>query len=488
MNLRIGFLFCCFCSSILSWGQQDTSLTASEREELKQLFQSKQIMMASLGMYQSSPAFLQKANRAGQYNSFWFQDSYFLLGYGQSKTLTPSSYTSNRTDTLAINDFSIGLQFAFNKASIGHRLWDIKGALLTPSLGVCYNRLTINNEHISGIKLIPALSLQLPYMAIDARINVDLRGGNMPQVNKTAIYPEIGIRLDGLYNILDPFEVTNGHYEGTRQWKTVDISTHYERDENSKDLYEVTVKTTTYHTENYNFDAYARDIGPFVAIGPRYTYNNLEYAGNTRMLGLGYFARMPKFGVDFYADLGKLGFASQYTKKETLNQPKPDDNEIDKKDAKFSGTYDAKRIGGKVSLDLVELIMNAAYRSNGTGGNVATKFSRVMCGIGGGYAFLSNPTYARSYAPLMLDSLSNANYTLLTTAVNDARFGENTTYFSYFISFEVGVVELSLEAYRYKYAPLANVRTVSLSYMLPYNRLAKRYKNLRRINAAMRNN
>lgn len=487
MNRRIGLFICCLLSSIFARSQQDTTLTESERQELSKLFNSKQIMMASLGMYQSAPAFLQKDYRAGQYNSFWFHDSYFLLGYGQSKTIGQSAYFQNKQDTLAVNDFSIGLQFAFNKASIGHRLWDIKGAMLTPYLGVCYNSLRINDERARGIKLIPAISLQLPYFALDARINMDFRGGNLQQVNKTAIYPEIGLRIDGLYNILDPFDVTNGHYEGTRNWQTVTFSTTYEQDQVSKSWYEVTVKTTTYYTEEYNFEAYARNVGPFVAIGPRYTYNNLDYAGNTRLLGLGYFARMPKFGVDFYADMGKLGFASQYTKKETLGQPKPDDNEIDKNDSKFSGTYDATRIGGKASIDLIELIMSAAYRSGSSTGNVATKFSRVMVGLGGGYAFLKNPTYARSYAPQLLDSLYNSNYTLLTTAINDARFGENTTYFSYFISFEVGVIELSLEAYRYKYAPLANVRTVSLSYMLPYNRLAKRYKNLKRINAVMRN-
>jgi hypothetical protein len=469
---------------LFAFAQQDSTMSESDKQELRNLFKSKQIMMASLGYYKSRPSFLQENLGAGDYESFWYHDSYFLLGFGQGKYLRPSEYVINKADTFAFNDFSIGLNFNIPKWNIGRRLWDISGVMLVPQIGVCYNVLSAENESIKGLKVLPSLSLQLPYGAIDFRLNMDLRGGNHDFAKGLSFYPEIGIRIDGLYNIFDPEWTSNGHYEGTRTWKTVEIRTTYERDEITRELYEVTIRTETHHVENYNFDAYARNIGPFVAIGPRLTFSNHDFAGNTRMYGLGISGRMPMYGIDFFADYGKMGFASSFEKPEVIGEPKPKDNKINKEDYLFAGTYESGRIGGRIGFDLVESLMRLFY-SAPSGSASATKFTRIQGGIGGGYALVNKPQYDRSYAPQYLDSLTTSDYTRLTTSVNDARFGENTTFFTYFISLEVGAVAVSWENYRYKYAPLANVRTMTVSYMLPYNRLIKRYKNLRLMKKVM---
>lgn len=484
LTKRLGTWLLMFMTVVLAHSQQDSSISVADKQELQNLFRSKQVMMASLGYFKAKPSFLNNTVQADDYQSFWYHDSYLLFGFGQGKYQRPSEYVLNQPDTFAFNDFSLGFNFNIPKWNVGRRLWDISGVMLAPQIGICYNVLNIGDENVKGLKVLPSLSLQLPYGSVDLRVNMDVKGGDHALAKGFSVYPEVGIRIDGLYNIFDPEWVTNGHYEGTRSWKTVDVQTTYERDELSRELYEVTIRTETQHVEHYNFDAYARNIGPFVAIGPRFTFNNLDYAGNTRMFGLGISGRMPMYGLDFFADYGKLGYASSYELPEVIGSPKPDGNKINKKDYLFAGTYDAMRIGGRVGFDVIEGLMRFFYRSP-DGGASATKFTRLIGGLGGGYATVESPDYYRSYAPYYLDSLSNADYTRLTSATNDARFGENTTFFTYFISFEVGAVSVSWENYRYKYAPLANVRTMTVSYMLPYNRLIKRYRNLRLMKKAM---
>ncbi|MBS1653158.1 MAG: hypothetical protein JSU07_14220 [Bacteroidetes bacterium] len=466
--------------SISSLAQSNENI--SSKEEAKKQLRSKQIMMASLGIFQGPAGFLTN-NAASQYRSYWYHDSYFILGVGQGKALQKSAYYSNSFDTISYSDFSIGANFNFKKLNIGRRLWDINGAMLTPLLGVAANNLTYNSNSYWGLKIIPAISFQLPYLALEARLNIDYRPNATGNLKTTSFYPEIGIRLDGLYNVFDPELVLNGHYEGSEIRKTESYYTMYEKDPyDSRNTVEVRVHETKYWQENYNFDAYARNVGPFVAIGPRFTFNNLAYCGASRMYGIGYYARMPMFGADAFADYGKLGFASSFKTTQSISNAAPGvaESDLNKKDFKFTGTYSATRLGLRVGIDLIEALMKAKYRYHSSdAGTNATKFTRLQVGFGGGYTFINNTTFDKSYATHYKDSLISSNYQYLNSAYNDARYSENTSFITWFASLEVGAVQLSWEWYRYKYAPLANCHTFTLAYMLPYNRLAKKYKALR---------
>lgn len=454
------------------------------KAQLTALFHSKQIMQSSMGLFIAKPSFLETSFRTGNYKSIWYHDSYFTMGFGTGNFKGFSRPGSEGNDALSFNDFSIGATIPLHKLNKGRRLWDISGILFSPQVSIVYNRLQFNNEGFNGIKLIPAVSLQFPYGAIDARLNVDVRGskGN-PAIRGFAIYPEIGLRLDGLFQVFDPEWVNNGHYEGTKHVRGKDTKTtsYLERNlDGSSTLYEVTVTTEYIRTENYNFDAMVRNVGPFVGLGPRLTIGSHLYSGKTWMAGMGYHMRMPMFGADFMADAGKLGFASSYLKNETVSEPKPSGNKINKSDSRFTGTYNAGRIGGRGSVDLWEWLTRLWYRGHSDDAGLnATKFTRLMGGIGGGYAFLSQPTFEYDKARPYYDSLYQNDYTILTTGYNSALYGESTPYFTWFVSFEVGAVQVSMEWFRYKYAPLANVQSVSIGYMLPYKRLIKRYRNLK---------
>ncbi len=489
-KLIIVFVSYCFGLSVLIGQTQnnDSIKRLSEKsvlkDELNKLINSKHLMKASLGVFQSKPSFINKAIAAGPYRSYWYHDGYFILGVGTGNFLKQSDFSPQFKDTVAFNDLNIGANFAFKKLSVGRRLWDIKGILLSPQIGATYNRLYFDGKAYSGIKIIPSASLQFPYFAIDARLNVDIRGTKSnPNLKGFAVYPEIGFRLDGLYNIFDPTWVQNGHYEGTKTWNEVSYRTESSVERNldgSMTIYETTIKTTTTKTENYNFDDMARNVGPFLAVGPRVCFNNQVYSGKTFMAGIGYHARMPMFGADFTVDFGKLGFASSYQNKETISNPKPSKNKINKNDIRFTGTYNATRIGGRGSVDLIDVLTKLYYRGHSEdAGKKATKFTRIIGGVGGGYAIVSKPHFDRSYANQYFDSLYTADYTALTTPYNAAKYGENTPFFTWFVCLEVGAVQCSVEWYRYKYAPLANVQTITIGYMLPYKRIIKRFRTLK---------
>lgn len=462
------------------------TVDTEQKERLKALLHSKQIMQSSMGLFTARPLFLNTPFRTGNYKSIWYNDSYFTMGFGMGSFKGFSRPGSEGNDALPFNDFSIGANIPLHKLSKGRRLWDISGVLFSPQIGIVYNRLQLNSEGFNGIKLIPTASLQFPYGSIDARLNIDVRGskGN-PAIKGFAVYPEIGLRLDGLFQVFDPDWVNNGHYEGTKYIRGKDTKTtsYLERHlDGSSTLYEVTVTTDYIRAENYNFDAMVRNVGPFVGLGPRLTMGSHLYSGKTFMAGIGYHMRMPMFGADFMADAGKLGFASSYLKNETVSDPKPSGNKLNKKDSRFTGTYTAGRIGGRGSVDLWEWLTRLWYKDHSDDAGLnATKFTRLMGGIGGGYAFLSQPSFEYDKARPYYDSLYQKDYTILTSGYNSALYGESTPYFTWFVSFEVGAVQVSMEWFRYKYAPLANVQTISVGYMLPYKRLIKRYRNLKSI-------
>jgi hypothetical protein len=185
------------------------------------------------------------------------------------------------------------------------------------------------------------------------------------------------------------------------------------------------------------------------------------------------------------ADAGKLGFASSYNKVQTIDNPIPKEHKINKKDYRFTGTYNASKVTARVGIDAVELFTNLYY-GKPTGGVTATKFTRLNFGVGFGFLQVGKPTYDRSYALSYKDSVYLNNYTILSTSRNDAKFADNSIFFTYFISFETGSVMMSLEGYRYKFAGLSNAPTFSVAYLLPYNRLIKKYKALHAIKKYLR--
>lgn len=466
---------CYLCSNNLLFSQSDSTRSDSLiKLQYKKALQSKDLIMGSLSYSWYKPGFILSDNRLDSWNAVTYQNQWLEIGYGFGNALQQNYQTK---DTIKGSELKIGLNIPFKKITFGKRLYDISGILIVPSINVHYSKVTLGNHYTSGgIKFGPQISLQLPYIGFDFKYNFDLKRKNINiPIKGFSMYPEFSIKVDGLYNLLDPVSVFTGHYKGERQWQTTDTRTNTYREGDF--IVTETTKITTTHHEKYDFDQYTKSVGPFVAIGPHYTFSNHEYSGNTSMIGLGYYLRAGYLSSDLLLDFGKIGFASKAKHAQTLTDPNPkrDDNTIDKKDFTLRGTYDSKRITARIGLELVELLTRAYYKKVSEG-SIATKFTRIQGGFGFGYATIENPRYDNPKGRTLADSIFNNDYTLLSTSRNHAAFGQNTPFTTWFISIEVGAVRLSFENYRYKNAFLANTSSVSIGYLLPYNRLIKKYK------------
>ncbi len=462
--------------------QNDSANNEAIKESYRKLLKSKELILGSLTWSVCKPAFLNTENQLGHWDNYSYQNQWIDLGYNTGKAL---ALNGNRKDTLAAQEFKLGLNIPIKKLMIGNRYQDLRGILLVPNIGFAYTSMTLGSDKVRGFKLAPMASLQFPFFGIDFKLNTDLR---FPKANTMikgfAIYPEIGIRVDGLYNLMNPQSVYTGHYRGTN----TNTSTRYEEKtyKDGSDWVTETYKITTTTVENYDFDNYAMDVGPFVAIGPRYTFKNVPYSGPTSLVGLGYYLRAGLFGTDLLVDHGHIGFASSAKTPQTIYSPDPKNNNgIYKKDYRFTGTYSTTRLTGRVGIELMDLLFRMRYKQSKEG-VTPTKFTRIMVGIGGGYATISQPHYNNSSSLARVDSIFNHDFTLLSTSRNHAKFASNTPFFTAFISIEVGAAQVSFEMYRYKNAYLANVGTVSLGYLLPYNRILKKYKSIRHMKQTIR--
>ncbi|MDQ3110871.1 MAG: hypothetical protein M3R17_13340 [Bacteroidota bacterium] len=199
--------------------------------------------------------------------------------------------------------------------------------------------------------------------------------------------------------------------------------------------YEGVTQSTSYHTEveehvtyteyttystttysPYSYDSYKRDVGPHISLGPRISYWNLKNAGSTFMKGIQQSGRAHGFGYDLIAENGGITTAEGYDLKAT-------------------------RVMGRLSFDF-----NVSKEG-------LTHFTRLMIGPSLGYCWFTQ---------------------------SDARVrSENSQFFGYFLSLEVGAVSFSFEKNYAFYNKFDNQRYFSVSYNIPFERVFERYKQLR---------
>jgi hypothetical protein len=483
-NRILSFMF------LLLVGKLFAQLPDSIKQALRQQFKAKELIQSGVTLSKITPQYIGDEIKVGSYTNIRYQDKFFEFNYTYGKIANVYGYYAKILDTINFRETALAIHIPLKKLMTGRRLWDINGILFVPSLSIGASKVSAGyNSSVYGLKISPEASLQFPYFALSARLNTDYKfnASKITGLKSFAFTPEIGVTFDGLYSVFDPQNVFTGSYQGARDYKTVQFKEKIYEDGNKNTVTE-TWEVTTNHHDEYNFKTYARDVGPFAAIAPHYSYNNYSYCGATQMYGAGYHLRVAVFSLDFMASFGKLGFASSYDKAITITNPAPNENKINKKDFLFNGTYNASKYTARFGVDAIALLSNILYKkSSDDNAKAATKFTRLNVGVGFGYATIDKPQYARSYLQNVRDSIFNLDYTLLSSPQNNASFSENSFFFTYFVSFEAGAFMMSLENYKYKYIPLSNVPTFTVAYLLPYGRIFKKYKALYALKRAIRN-
>lgn len=427
-------------------------------------------MVASLSVSQIKPKFLSNDFQTYNWNNYDAQFKWFEFSYGYGKVNTKE----NGIDIVQnIHDSKVGVNWTIKKLVRGNRALDVKGFLFVPSISANFTQLKVwkfNDTRIRGLKLAPMVSFQFPFVGIDAKCNFDFRQNKSPYVKPFSIYPEIAIKFDGLFNVLNPQDIYVGRW--------VNKYVLGEKTQLSANTYRV-----DYYVFTHEFDRYAKSIGRISSFGPRYTFKNFGYAGSTKMFGIGYFFRQGALAVDAYADFGKLGFASEASNEYKVgisrDMPKRSitiyNDLFNKKNNISTGYFNAKRFGGSISIDLFNLI-NPLGNAGGHDANLPTSMLRSYLGFGGGYVLLSAPHYASAEGLAAANKAFEDNYLLAPVSENHAKFSKNTRYISINAGLELGVIQLKLEHCYYKHAYLASLSSITLGYMLPFKRISKAIK------------
>jgi hypothetical protein len=433
------------------------------------ILHSKDNITSSVQVSKLPPLFLSKNYRQGTWTGVTWQNQWAEIGFSSGEFGTASDTAMKRGST-----FHALAYFPVRKLMKGSRLYDIRGALFVPAISFGYTHVKLGQDYLNtGVRLAPSVSMQFPFFGLDARLNADYHFNPESRVKGFSFFPEIGIRFDGLYNLMDPERVYIGHAEGTITSRNTSYSTTSHR---SGDY----IVTTTYRTETttsrpYSIDRYVNSVGAFVAIGPRYTFKDLPYAGKTQLYGLGYYVRTGFWSTDIIADVGKAGFASSLTNPQTVDSPDPAVPKPNKEDSRMTGHYNVWRAQARYGIDLIELYASAFGSEIVTYGN-EVKFSRIIGGFGIGYASVSATHYDTRGGEMLADSLYTNDFTLLSSSRNYARLGQSGVTYSFYTALEAGCIQISFERTFYARAALASTKNVSVAYLFPYNRIRKKHK------------
>lgn len=431
------------------------------------LLDSKDQMMASVNYYYHvRNPLVKKDYRLNEnwqhiaYNSQWFQ---FEYGFGKALN---TDFMGGK-DTVSLTETSFIAHFPIQKWMKGKRVFDIRGALIVPavSAGIGF-RNTSNNASQTVFKVNPSVSLQLPYVGVDFRLNTDYSMGNkgLFATKDFTIYPEIGIKLDGLYNLMDAERMT---VASGVEYKWVETSRR-RVSETSRYTFDV----VTYESMPFKWQRNATIVGSFTAVGPHVAFRNFAYAGQTRMFGLGYYIRSGYFYSDVIVETGKIGFAAAAEEAQTIDNYTPGPfYKVNKERSDWSGQYKVNRYFARFGLDLFEVFAgpNAGVEIDDT------KFTRWALGLGVGYAQIKGFQYDDPTSLSAADAAFNADLSLLATSRNHAKFGESGAMITFYTSLEAGALVYTIESSRYFRANLANTTNFSVAYLFPYSRYMKKH-------------
>ena len=453
-------LFCHFCYG------QETDDGGSNK-----IFETKDQMIASMTFGKSPMNFLQKENRLGSFSNISYNSQWLMVSFGYGDMKLRNSL--NTLDTVRLQEIMFGASFPIKRLALGHRTYDINGFLMLPIIAAQIGSYKAGELSATNIKLSPMVSFQFPYIGIDLKMHTNFTLKNqISGLKKFSLTPEIALKFDGLYNLLDPQNAYVGHAEGEIVQRHTSYSTQSKREGD----YIITTTTKSEWTEviPYSFDRYINDIGTLVAIGPYYTFQSQPYAGTTKLFGIAYHLRYGAFSTDAMVDAGTIGFGDQLKEESTFQNP---DSKLfvglNKEKFRNIGHYNTQRAQVRLGMDVIE-----AYVST-LGGDAGlnckqVKFTRLIGGLGFGYATVSAPRYDLSNGEQLSDSDFEANSNLLSVSANHPKFARNGAFTTLYLSFEAGALSISLEANRYFNAQLANTKSISVSYMFPYNRIRKK--------------
>ncbi len=368
----------------------------------------------------------------------WFETSYFTGAAEYERDELP--------DTTADGGiFSVGWNIPVSYLKFGNRELGVWGILIQPIIGIHYSMYTLGGS-ASAASLSPGLTFQFPYVIVDARMNMgytfttDKGHEAAKNVEGFMLTPEITFQLDGLFDLWNPKIVKTGRSSTTSRSGTYIIT-----------------RTS---------DDFSSDVRPFWAITPR-MLTGIGPCIGTGIGGIGFSGRAGALMADASIDFGSLT---------VLTKEFPEEYNINTSEEQFNGQVFASRffIGAGFSpIYLFKAVFRPRSLSKVEGAKLTPMFRNYL-GVRFGYSLVGDVKFDRSEAGDELDVIYQNHPDL--EKVYDAREMEAGVLFSLFYTIELASISLSWEVAVSPSAALASQQTFGLTYLLPYKRLMKFYK------------
>lgn len=211
------------------------------------------------------------------------------LGYYAGHVSDPSA------NSLLAHNAYVGLNIPIRRLGFGKREYGIKGILVAPFIAGDVGRVRIGDQKTWQLTVAPGVSLQLPYVLVDFRLNTIVGFSNVPGLTKQKymIAPTVTLQFDALWDVMDPELRFDANYSGIYRWTEGWDYGDY-------------VEYTTFY-KPYSYDVYRYNVGAHISLGPRVSYWNLKNGNNkTLMIGLVQSGRANNFGYDLIAEQGKI--------------------------------------------------------------------------------------------------------------------------------------------------------------------------------------
>ena len=412
-----------------------------------------------------------------------------------------------------LNQNYLGTYLPLGWLGVGKRRLGTHGLLLLPFVSGGVGHTTYRPSRVQSgpskygvahLYAAPGLSLQVPYFTIDLRAQSTYYFANKdyadaPYRRGWSFTPVLSLQFDLLSDVFNPRMssiASASGYAPKSQWSS---SGNY------------AVRTTTY--SRASVDVSVMDVGPFVALAPRYTWSrHALYRSGTMLPGLGVSARLHLLALDGWVDYGQRGVASSFETLATLDTPEPKERKVNEHDDQFAGYRRGGRIMARAGVDVYPAIKTAflLFGAFGDAGGAAiqdrhgntivegtqaqldpgsridasgsTSFFRVILGLGGGgYANQGPLTYLHPEQEVNLDRKFGPGNPgkFAQNKFTDPRLAKAGAALQAYVSIEAGCASLSFERTSYTGDPLAKESTVAVAWLLPVKRLREAHRALR---------
>lgn len=380
--------------------------------------------------------------------------------------------------------YGIGIHVPIHALGIGTRYAGVKGLLLQPFVAGQVGVWSLGKTYKNGwqVGAAPGLSLQLPFVVIDARVQAAYcfgareKYGELTHYRGVQLLPTLSLQFDGLWEVFGAErEGSTTNVEGGYVTSTVhtpvssrsETNTHFDGSSTTRTTTTYAVSTQSTYYAPFSYTMYSTTTDPWWGLGPRVQWAPArDYRGTTLTGGLQFGVRLSKVAFDVLAEYGQLGLASSLDTVPTQARPTPEKIRIDRTDDQFSGTRPGTaRVIGRAGVDVMGLLQPRDDEA---------RYFRLILGAGAGYALPGRRVaYKHADQAQWLDAkLADGNpQQFVRNRFSDARLGRAGWAFQAYTQVEVGPVSLSLERNRYLGDPLADGYTVALGWLLPLYRL-----------------